>query len=166
MGISSYSQLDNMVNSRLEIALTNTMEEVMDKLHEFIQREVYSYPNQWYNRSMELLNNWDYTKPKLIKECTMLTTLSFSKPITYSSAELGHRDETGYTWKHGMSHLTNEAFLEVVNDGKIGAVCNFPQIGERPFWDEFMKWVKLEIYTIFQKHAKNAGLPISFITVR
>lgn len=157
MGISSYAQLDSEVNSRLEIALTNTMEEVMDRLHEFIQNEVYSYNQDWYERSMELLNNWEYTKPQLIGKNTMLSTLAFSQPISHSGEP---------NWQHGMSYLSNQALLEIVNEGRIGNICGFPQIGARPFLDEFMKWVNLNIYTIFKEHAKNTGLPISNITVR
>lgn len=83
MGISNSAQLQVEVNRRLEKALTLTMEELMDNLHRFIQEEVYNKKPKWYNRTMELLNNWDYTKPQLVAN-GVESILFFSQPISHS----------------------------------------------------------------------------------
>ena len=154
MGISNSAQLQVEVNRRLEKALTLTMEELMDKLHEFIEQEVYSNKPDWYNRSMELLNNWEYTKPQLVAN-GVESVLSFSQPISHSGEP---------NWQHGMSFVDNNSLVEIVNEGKIGNICNFPQLGERPFWNKFMEWTNANIYIIFTKHANSVGLKGAFVS--
>lgn len=157
MQINNLFDLHTNINEKIKQAMDLTMDELLDKLKDYIQQDVYDNSTlgtqpQWYTRSYELLNNWDYTKAEIIGNNSIESILSFSKPITHSDYPL---------YQHGVDQVDNQAFAEIVNDGKIGDLFGFPQLGARPYWNDFWKYVETHIYEIFAKNCNLVGLPIS-----
>ena len=149
MVIKTQVELNNFINSKIKYALQLTMEELLDKLHEYIMEEVYDdYNPSWYSRTYELMNNWSCTKPIIVGDLVE-SILSFSEPISHSGAD---------DFQHGMSWLDNQSFLEVVNDGRIGNICGFPQLGGRPFWTKFEMYCSANFSTIFKLKLNQLGL--------
>lgn len=156
--ISNFFDLHTNVNEKIKQAMDLTMDELLDKLKDYIQQDVYDNSTygqnqpQWYTRSYELLNNWDYTKADVIDNYSVESILSFSKPISHSGYPL---------YQHGVDQVDNQAFAEIVNDGKIGDLFGFPQLGARPYWNDFWKYVDANIHRIFAEKCNLVGLPIS-----
>ncbi|MBQ0112209.1 MAG: hypothetical protein KBT03_03675 [Bacteroidales bacterium] len=123
-------------------ALENTTDILLRELEDIIQRNVYDvYSPIWYERTNELKDNWERTKAE-IKYNMVENEIAFTKPLTYSGA---------YNYSHGFSHLDNNAFLEVVNEGKIGNWCNVPQLGAREFWEEWLQYCEQNFDRIFNE---------------
>ena len=155
--ISNFFDLHTNVNEKIKQAMDMTMDELLDKLKDYIQQDVYDNSTlgtqpQWYTRSYELLNNWDYTKAEIIGNNSIESILSFSKPISHSGYPL---------YQHGVDQVDNQEFADIVNSGKIGDLFGFPQLGARPYWDDFWKYAETHIYEIFAKNCNLVGLPVS-----
>lgn len=147
-------ELSTVLNYKLATALDNTMKVALEKLQEFIQQEIYDEKPKWYTRTYELLNNWETTPPQT-KGKIIESVLSFTgSSISWSGSPL---------WQHGISPVSNDSLLEIVNDGKIGDIAGFPNLGERPFWSTFERWVEMNFENEFMKQCKILGLPIATI---
>lgn len=154
--VNSFDELQTQVTAKLEQAVNLTMKHFEQELYNCIQGEVYSYDQDWYTRTNELLDNWDIitTKTKNFVE----SELSFSKPISHSGSPLFQH---GFEFINGNnSFLSNQSLLEIIENGKIGAIANFPQIGDRPFWSEFWKIVDRDLNKVFMQNCQSVGLSI------
>lgn len=158
MQINNLFDLHTNINEKIKQAMDLTMDELLEKLKDYIQQDVYDNSTygqpqpQWYTRSYELLNNWDYTKAEIIGNNSIESILSFSKPITHSDYPL---------YQHGVDQVNNQEFADIVNSGKIGDLFGFPQLGARPYWDDFWKYAELNVHRIFAEKCNLVGLPIS-----
>mgnify|MGYP006927151184 FL=1 len=156
MAINSFAGLQAQVIIKLEQAIDLTMKHFEQELYNCIQSEVYSYDQEWYIRTNELLDNWEIITTK--SKNSVESELSFSKPISHSGSPLFQH---GFEFINGgNTFLSNQSLLEIIEDGKIGAIANFPQIGSRPFWSEFWKIVDRDLNKVFIQNCQSVGLPI------
>lgn len=151
MLITSQVQLNNYITSKIRLALTFTMDELLEKLQEIIMDEVYNaYEPEWYSRTYDVINNWTTTKPIVLNHFVE-STLAFTKPIRHGGFPNLH---------HGYSELNNNSMLEVINDGKIGDIFGFPNIGARPFWNVFELYVETNFTKILKENLSKLGLEV------
>lgn len=156
MAINSFAGLQAQVAIKLEQAIDLTMKHFEQELYNCIQSEVYSYDQEWYIRTNELLDNWEIVTTK--SKNSVESELSFSKSISHSGSPLFQH---GFEFINGgNTFLSNQSLLEIIEDGKIGAIANFPQIGSRPFWPEFWKIVDRDLNKVFIQNCQSVGLPI------
>lgn len=156
MAINSFAGLQAQVAIKLEQAIDLTMKHFEQELYNCIQSEVYSYDQEWYIRTNELLDNWEIVTTK--SKNSVESELSFSKSISHSGSPLFQH---GFEFINGgNTFLSNQSLLEIIEDGKIGAIANFPQIGSRPFWSEFWKIVDRDLNKVFIQNCQSVGLPI------
>lgn len=156
MTINSFAGLQAQVTIKLEQAIDLTMKHFEQELYNCIQSEVYSYDQEWYIRTNELLDNWEIITTK--GKNSVESELSFSKSISHSGSPLFQH---GFEFINGgNTFLSNQSLLEIIEDGKIGAIANFPQIGSRPFWSEFWKIVDRDLNKVFIQNCQSVGLPI------
>ncbi len=156
MAINSFAGLQAQVAIKLEQAIDLTMKHFEQELYNCIQSEIYSYDQEWYIRTNELLDNWEIVTTK--SKNSVESELSFSKSISHSGSPLFQH---GFEFINGgNTFLSNQSLLEIIEDGKIGAIANFPQIGSRPFWSEFWKIVDRDLNKVFIQNCQSVGLPI------
>lgn len=143
------------------VALENTMQRLLDKLKEFIEDDVYSYDynddeeptgHYWQRagaRTGEFKESWEYENVTQIGN--IVASRIFQNHSTMYWAE--------NTFQHGSNQqLAEEVLAEIINDGKIGHAFGFPDIGDRPFWNDFLDWVDTNIDNIFTEECNKVGL--------
>lgn len=59
MAFSTEAELRQAIEGGLTTAITSTISAIHGKNEEEIQQIVYSYPNNWYGRTMDFKNAWD-----------------------------------------------------------------------------------------------------------
>ena len=156
MAINNFAELQAQVTAKLEQAIDLTMKHFEKELYNCIQSEVYSYDQEWYIRTNELLDNWEIITTK--SKNSVESELSFSKQISHSGSPLFQH---GFEFINGgNTFLSNQSLLEIIESGKIGAIANFPQIGSRPFWSNFWKIVDRDLNKVFIQNCQSVGLPI------
>lgn len=128
------------------------MQELYMKLKDYIRSDVYdAYNPIWYERTDNLLNNWIVSDPVIIGT-------SVSSSISLDSLE--YNDEN---WWHGNSNIDNSIldpseFVNIINDGLGSTNFGFPNIGKRPFWDDFKNYVEKNLDNIFMQKCLEVGL--------
>ena len=140
MIITTYTQLENILNGKCQEALDRTTDRLLDKLGEFIQNDVYeSYSPTFYDRTFDFKNSWEKTSAKLkgkIVEAEIFQNVSAMQRI----------DEPPI-------HVDKEGLAEIINSG-VG--YNFGQMEgkARPFWNDFIQYCEREFENIFQEELK------------
>lgn len=149
--IRNQTELNAFLTSKLSIVVESVARILTDKLIELIDDEVYSYNNTFYERTYQFRDSWEYTKP-IIKGNIIESEIFQNYTImTYVPEK----------WQHGSKYsgqLDENGLSEIINDGKIGNMANFPQIGSRPFWDKFKEYVNENINRIFIEECNKNGL--------
>lgn len=151
MLIKNQTELDNYLKSKMSVVIESVAQILTDKLLEFIDDEVYSYNNTFYERTYQFRNSWEYTKPIVRGNIIESQIFQNYAIMTYVPEK----------WQHGSNYsgqLDENGLNEIINDGKIGAMANFPQIGSRPFWDKFKEYVYQNINRIFTEECNKNGL--------
>lgn len=153
VGLGNQMQVQSYLVEKLTNALDATMKIAWDELKNIIDADVYNaYYPIWYERTNELLDNWEYIAPSL-KGTMIESVLSFTKPISHSGSPL---------WQHGIREIDNQEFAEIINEERpIGNIAGFPDIDRNPFWDEFSKWCEANFENVFIQQCKLLGLDIS-----
>lgn len=152
--IKSKIELDTFLNLKMSLVIESVAKTLTDKLLEFIDDEVYSYDNTFYERTYQFKNSWEYTKPIIRGNIIESQIFQNYAIMTFNSDK----------WQHGSIYsgkLDENSLSEIINDGKIGKIANFPQIGSRPFWDKFKEYVNENINRIFIEECNKNGLTIT-----
>lgn len=154
MEVSNVQQLQSQYYIKVSKALNLTMQELLNKLKEIIESDVYSYSQKWYTRTYDLKNNWTYSNPR-VDNNMMVSKIAFTEGLSYNDD----------LWQHGSadfnSRLKPQAFLSIISgESPIGNICNFPQITRENFWVDFEKFVNSNLDNIFLKNCKIVGLDI------
>lgn len=153
---TSITDLENTMNGLLREAQQATLEEMEEELYKFIEEYVYSSPeSDWYNRTEDLFYIWEITKP-YVKSGVVRGSIT---PSNYS--QLQHINEE---WIHSSPigrELNTYDYVNLINSGVSESHSAFGEILKKPFWDEFLKWANKNYSSIFAKHCKRLGLPIS-----
>lgn len=149
--IKNQNELNAFLKAKLLIVIDSVAKILTDKLIELIDEEVYSYNNTFYERTYQFKDSWEYTKPIIRGNIIESQIFQNYAIMTYVPEK----------WQHGSSYsgqLNENGLSEIINDGKIGNMANFPQIGSRPFWDKFEEYVNANIGRIFIEECNKNGL--------
>ena len=150
MTINSFIELETVIESLLAQALDLTTEELLNKLEDFIQQDVYDVPSEWdlmYGlRTGEFKKSWDRTNAKKVAKNVV------ESEIFQNISVMGVIDIPPI-------HIDRDNLAEIINSG---SGYNFGQMEgtARPFWDDFIQWVNTNLDTIFKKNCIAVGLPI------
>jgi hypothetical protein len=143
MIITTYTQLENILNEKCQEALDRTVDRLMTELERLIQVDVYDVPSAWdsvYNlRTGQFKDSWENTKAQIhdnIVEAEIFQNVSVMQRI----------DEPPI-------HVDKEGLTEIINSG-VG--YNFGQMEgkARPFWNDFIQYCEREFENIFQEELK------------
>lgn len=140
-------ELEAYLSSLMSVALNNTMEKLLNKLEEIIQEKVYdSYEGNWDLdgwRTGQFKESWEKTIP-IIKGNLVESELfqNISNMIIYESAPV-------------YIHTDRDNLAEIIESG-VG--YNFGSAPPRPFWNDFINWVEMNIYTIFEQECNKVGI--------
>ena len=143
MIITTYTQLENILNGKCQEALDRTVDRLMAELERLIQVDVYDVPSVWdsvYNlRTGQFKDSWENTKAQIhdnIVEAEIFQNVSVMQRI----------DEPPI-------HVDKEGLGEIINSG-VG--YNFGQMEgkARPFWNDFIQYCEREFENIFQEELK------------
>ena len=143
MIITTYTQLENILNGKCQEALDKTVDRLMTELERLIQVDVYDVPSAWdsvYNlRTGQFKDSWENTKAQIhdnIVEAEIFQNVSVMQRI----------DEPPI-------HVDKEGLAEIINSG-VG--YNFGQMEgkARPFWNDFIQYCEREFENIFQEELK------------
>ena len=151
MTINSFVELETVIESLLAQALDLTTEELLNKLEDFIQQDVYDVPSKWDSiydlRTGEFKKSWDRTNVKKIAKNVVESEI-FQNISVMSVIDIP------------PIHIDRDNLAEIINSG---TGYNFGQMeGKvRPFWDDFIQWVNTNLDSIFKKNCIIVGLPVS-----
>ena len=151
MAINSFVELETVIESLLAQALDLTTEELLNKLEDFIQQDVYDVPSKWDSiydlRTGEFKKSWDRTHAKKIAKNVVESEI-FQNISVMSVIDVP------------PIHIDRDNLAEIINSG---TGYNFGQMEgkARPFWDDFIRWVNTNLDSIFKKNCITVGLPIS-----
>lgn len=151
MTINSFVELETVIESLLAQALDLTTEELLNKLEDFIQQDVYDVPSKWDSiydlRTGEFKKSWDRTNAKKV-----------AKNVVES--EIFQNISVMCVIDIPPIHIDRDNLAEIINSG---TGYNFGQMEgkARPFWDDFIRWVDMNLDSIFKKNCIAVGLPIS-----
>lgn len=143
MIITTYTQLENILNGKCQEALDRTVDRLMAELEHLIQVDVYDVPSVWdsvYNlRTGQFKDSWENTKAQIhdsIVEAEIFQNVSAMQRV----------DEPPI-------HVDKEGLAEIINNG-VG--YNFGQMegNIRPFWNDFIQYCEREFENIFQEELK------------
>lgn len=148
MTISNQEELQQVINDLVSEALDLTTEELLNKLEEFIQSDVYNVSSLWDSvyglRTGEFGKSWDRTKAKKVTK-NIIETEIFQNVSIMNVVDVP------------PIHIDKNNLAEIINSG---TGYNFGQMEgvARPFWNDFMKWVDEHFDGIFRKNCINVGL--------
>lgn len=148
--ITTYSELENILNGKCKEALDKTTDRLLDKLGEFIQSDVYSYSQTFYDRTFDFKNSWDKTSAQIKNKMVEAEIFQNVSALSFNSDKFQHGSNV---WVEAWNNNENE-LAHIINDGAIGHAFNFPQLGARPFWNDFIQYCEREFNNIFQEELK------------
>ena len=135
---STSVECQTLLNSTIQSALDRTVDRLLDKLKEYIEEDVYkSYTPFFYDTTGQFKDSWKKTKATIkgnIIESEIFENLS---TLVFDSDKFQHGSNI-FVENWGGSE-TNE-LAHIINDGAIGDAFGFPQLGARPFWDDFIEF--------------------------
>lgn len=151
MIVQTYAELQNIINGKCQIALDKTMNRLLDKLKEFIKIDVYStHSPKFYDRTFDFENSWEKTSAEIKDKIVEAEIFQNISALSFNSNKFQHGSNVWVeTWNDSENELAH-----IINDGAIGNAFGFPQIGERPFWNDFIQYCEREFENIFQEELK------------
>lgn len=166
----SRTELENELRKDMELVINDLNNFLLNKLMEFIKRDVYdAYTPIFYERTEDLLNkkNWEVRLKKYSGR--LITTIYFKDecltPFLYSEDDLYNPKR----YIHGndiFGQLTSDAFLKIINgDVKQGNFMNFAKVDRKPFWDDFLTYCDKYLDRLFANRCKKYGVNVTQISV-
>lgn len=156
--LSSTFQLDAYINDCIRIALQNTLDRMVQRLKEIIDKNVYkAYTPIFYERTNQLREAWG-------NEIQNTTVLNFDAKIEHLSEMIIF--EPMPFFEHGsyisaQDYLGNpEAIPYIVDSGNIGNAFGFPQLGAREFWKDFYEYFKANLIPFMKSELRHQGLKV------
>lgn len=150
MIVSNQEELQQVIDNLVSQALDLTTEELLNKLEEFIQSDVYGVQSIWDTvyglRTGEFGRSWDRTKAKKVTR-NIIETEIFQNVSAMSIVDIP------------PIHIDRDDLAEIINSGtgyNFGKMKDIP----RPFWDDFMKWIDGHFDGIFRKNCISVGLSV------
>ena len=121
-----------------------TTEELLNKLEDFIQQDVYDVPSKWDSiydlRTGEFKKSWDRTNVKKVAKNVVESEI-FQNISVMSVIDIP------------PIHIDRDNLAEIINSG---TGYNFGQMEgkARPFWNDFIQYCEREFENIFQEELK------------
>ncbi|MBQ0112307.1 MAG: hypothetical protein KBT03_04170 [Bacteroidales bacterium] len=157
----TFVELEKGISRILKQAEEETLKEMLDKLLDIIEENVYSVPatGSDYIRTRQLVARqyggddsyfWDITDVKVNR-----------KGMITGGIEPSGNMLIRVPWTHTSlvnDDLTVDGYLDIIENGLSAENSIFGQIYGRPFWEEFQKWCKRNYTKIFKKHCRKLGL--------
>lgn len=152
--ITNQKELEKYITSKLNLALSDTVDELLNQLQMYIIKDVYdAYDPEWYDRTEEFYNSWVAIKPKISK--IMVATIEQDTSLINWVQDNFQHGSNSPTWSNDNPQ---NPLAQIINSGNIGSAFGFPQLGARPFWTDFEKYCNANFYTIFKKNCAKHGL--------
>lgn len=153
MIITTYTQLENILNGKCQDALDKTMDRLLNKLGELIQTDVYDkYSPTFYDRPNinNFAESWEKTSAVIKERMVEAEIFQNVNVLAFNSDKFQHGSNV---WVEAWNDNENE-LAHIINDGAIGEAFGFPQLGARPFWNDFIQYCEREFENIFQEELK------------
>lgn len=141
-------------------ALEYTTAQLLTKLLEIIEKDVYSYGATWTNgwdgdlgRTEQFKASWEKSQATImgnISESKIFQnylTMVYNPPFSHGSPKSGQ--------------LAENALSGIINDGLKDTGIGFPSIKGRPFWTEFETYVNENFSRILETNCRILGIPVS-----
>lgn len=145
---------------KLNQALENTTTQLLTKLLEIIEKDVYSYGATWTNgwdgdlgRTEQFKASWEKSKATIVgnmsesKIFQNYLTMVYEPPFSHGSPKRGQ--------------LAEDALSGIINEGLGDTGIGFPAIKGRPFWTEFKNYVNENFDRILETNCMILGIPVS-----
>ncbi len=149
--INTVEEMQMEIDAMANAVVRNVAQILTEKLKEFIEDDVYSYPETWGGRTGDFKDSWVYSEPTIIN--------GFIESII--SEDLAMIPFDG-EWSHGSNYGTifeEYNLAEIINNGLTTSNFNFPPIQQRPFWDDWVKWATVNFDRLFiEECAKYNGI--------
>lgn len=170
---ATFADLQSGLYDYIKMAQQMTLDDMEEKLYDFIEEEVYSKtaydedvhlmferrynrPNLWhYSRTGSMYNIWEQSKPYIRSGVVYgdIRPTNYNGMV-YNKKELQHMSPFG-------TKLTPQDYVKLINDGVSMEHSMLGQIQSRPFWDKFVQWSNENYRKIFAKHLAEMGITYS-----
>lgn len=150
------------INSKADIALSfvlsqildNVTQRLYDELITIIQTKIYNSEPLWYTRTYQFSDSFvmenaksmgDFVESKIYQDLSVMVW----------NAEL---------FQHGNIYepLKEHELADILNNGTNNSAFGFSPVQATNFWNDFEKYVNLNLNNIFQEEAKKYGLNVSY----
>lgn len=150
-----------LMNERLPLVLNDVMEELLQKLQDIIDTNVYSYQSEgdWHGRTYEFRNSWTVNVPSMIDGWITSQIDNQGYNFTWNSVK--------DAWHYGNnfeSIRSNDDFNEIIDNRQGGSNFGFPAL-QRHFWFEFLLFVDTNLDLIFKKYCMKYNIPAEMASV-
>lgn len=146
--VNSIEEFEIIVNQRIQEALDNTMQKLLDELINIVQVEVYNaYTPLAYDRTGQFKDSWEKTKTQLQQN------ISSCEIFQNYSTMVWNPNATPFPQHGTTSRPLAENELNNIIENGLG-IPNF----KRPFWTKFEQYVESNIYRIFKEECEKVGL--------
>lgn len=151
MSINNFAELNSAIENAIQKALDLTTEELLDKLEDYIQTEVYDVSSMWEDgymlRTGEFKKSWERFNAKVI-------TKGIIESQIFQNVSIMERIDVP------PIHIDRDNLAQIINSG-IGYNFGAFEGIARPYWDKFIEWANMHLDEIFVNKCNLVGLPIS-----
>ena len=147
--INSIEQMQIEIDLFATNVVRSVASRMTEKLKEFIDIDVYSYPETWGGRTGQFQDSWEYSEP--------ITNFGYIESTIFENLM---RIPFDGRWSHGSNYSRMEEFnlAEIINNGLDTSNFNFPPIESRPFWNDWVQWATLEFDNLFIEESAKHGI--------
>lgn len=155
---NSIAELENEIRQVSSVALELTIEELTQKLHDIIEKNVYDgYYGDWAQsglRTMEFLESWIHENAQ-----DLASGYNIDAQRIIQDVSLLHQ----YDWTRNLGlppiHVQKAGLAEAIEEGDY-LIGDAPP---RPFWEDFISWAEKQAPKIFQKNCRALGMDIKLM---
>ena len=150
--INSVEQMQLQIDLLAQNVVRGVAKKMTEKLKEFIDSDVYSYPETWGGRTGDFGDSWEYSEP--------ITEFGYIESVI---SENLMKIQFDGAWSHGSNYSRMEEFnlAEIINNGLSTSNFNFPAIEARPFWDNWIAWATVEFDNLFISESAKYGITMN-----
>lgn len=131
--VDNDAMLTKYLSADIQSAMNSIVDDILDLLKESIDTQVYErYSPSFYERTYEFREAWEDKINNLVNGA--------EGTIEYDPSQLSFNPDA---WQHGsyISGSSAEYLADIIFNGAIGYICNFPNIGTRDAWGDLEKYL-------------------------
>ena len=143
-------ELHTAIDMVVQQALDLTTEELLDKLEEYIQTEVYDIHSLWESaglRTGQFKDSWERSNAVIVTRGIVSSQIFQNVSVMQQS-------------NVPPIHIDRDDLAQIINSG-VGYNFGTMEGTARPYWDKFIQWVNTNLDSIFKKNCITVGLPVS-----